>query len=332
MPKELTLVLRLATVVAAIVIGGAGYYLGYRAGNKAVAPPAACTQEAKQCPDGSYVGRTGPNCEFASCPSATTPPVSGANCTSDAECPSANYSCEATQGYGTVYPNGSGSSTFTITEGTCKLKEGGKCGTDSECLAGLVCHTNACTKPTGNSCSGPNDKTCPSGYTCVQGCGPPVVRGDEPPPPYFCELNEVALKPKICPICLASNTNISTPDGDINVADIKIGTRVWSMDESGKKIISKVISVSKTPAPKTHQVIQLSLSGGRTVWASPGHPTSKKITVGELKAGDIYDGDRIESVELIQYRDNYTYDILPDSAKGFYWANGILLGSTLRVP
>ncbi len=30
--------------------------------------PQACTQEAKQCPDGSYVGRTGPNCEFAPCP------------------------------------------------------------------------------------------------------------------------------------------------------------------------------------------------------------------------------------------------------------------------
>lgn len=28
-----------------------------------------CTEEAKQCPDGSYVGRTGPNCEFSSCPS-----------------------------------------------------------------------------------------------------------------------------------------------------------------------------------------------------------------------------------------------------------------------
>jgi hypothetical protein len=27
----------------------------------------ACTQEMKQCPDGNYVGRTGPNCEFAPC-------------------------------------------------------------------------------------------------------------------------------------------------------------------------------------------------------------------------------------------------------------------------
>ncbi len=28
----------------------------------------ACTQEAKLCPDGSYVGRQPPSCEFASCP------------------------------------------------------------------------------------------------------------------------------------------------------------------------------------------------------------------------------------------------------------------------
>ncbi len=27
-----------------------------------------CTMEAKQCPDGTYVGRTGPNCEFEKCP------------------------------------------------------------------------------------------------------------------------------------------------------------------------------------------------------------------------------------------------------------------------
>lgn len=27
-----------------------------------------CTQEAKLCPDGSYVGRKGPKCEFEACP------------------------------------------------------------------------------------------------------------------------------------------------------------------------------------------------------------------------------------------------------------------------
>ncbi|PIQ75459.1 MAG: hypothetical protein CO001_02060 [Candidatus Portnoybacteria bacterium CG_4_8_14_3_um_filter_40_10] len=32
----------------------------------------ACTQEAMQCPDGTYVGRTGPNCEFAACSGGET--------------------------------------------------------------------------------------------------------------------------------------------------------------------------------------------------------------------------------------------------------------------
>ena len=27
-----------------------------------------CTMEARLCPDGSYVGRSGPNCEFDKCP------------------------------------------------------------------------------------------------------------------------------------------------------------------------------------------------------------------------------------------------------------------------
>ena len=31
----------------------------------------ACTMEAKLCPDGSSVGRSGPRCEFAACPGAS---------------------------------------------------------------------------------------------------------------------------------------------------------------------------------------------------------------------------------------------------------------------
>ncbi|HQT83081.1 MAG TPA: hypothetical protein PLW99_02955 [Candidatus Paceibacterota bacterium] len=34
----------------------------------------ACSLEAKLCPDGSAVGRVGPDCEFAPCPTATTTP------------------------------------------------------------------------------------------------------------------------------------------------------------------------------------------------------------------------------------------------------------------
>lgn len=35
--------------------------------------PVACTMEALECPDGSYVGRTGPNCEFSMCPDGSNP-------------------------------------------------------------------------------------------------------------------------------------------------------------------------------------------------------------------------------------------------------------------
>lgn len=34
--------------------------------------PVACTMEAKECPDGSYVGRVPPECDFAPCPEART--------------------------------------------------------------------------------------------------------------------------------------------------------------------------------------------------------------------------------------------------------------------
>jgi hypothetical protein len=36
--------------------------------------PVACTMEAKLCPDGSAVGRTGPNCEFSACPVLSASP------------------------------------------------------------------------------------------------------------------------------------------------------------------------------------------------------------------------------------------------------------------
>lgn len=40
--------------------------------------PVACTMDAMMCPDGSYVGRTGPKCEFEACPEeGAVPPAEG---------------------------------------------------------------------------------------------------------------------------------------------------------------------------------------------------------------------------------------------------------------
>jgi len=59
--------------IAILAILGGGVYW-YSLKPSAVPTQMACTMEAKLCPDGSSVGRTGPNCEFAACPTVTSIP------------------------------------------------------------------------------------------------------------------------------------------------------------------------------------------------------------------------------------------------------------------
>lgn len=65
--------LLIAILLLIVGIFGGYFVLGQTKNNSQTPTPApdqvACTQEAKICPDGSSVGRTGPNCEFAKCPS-----------------------------------------------------------------------------------------------------------------------------------------------------------------------------------------------------------------------------------------------------------------------
>lgn len=59
-----------AVLIAAFVLWQTGAFSSFGTNR-----PVACTMEAMQCPDGSYVGRTGPSCAFASCPTSTTAPT-----------------------------------------------------------------------------------------------------------------------------------------------------------------------------------------------------------------------------------------------------------------
>ena len=143
-------------------------------------------------------------------------------------------------------------------------------------------------------------------------------------------LNRQQAGPPQCPICLALGTRIATPSGERAVQDLRVGHVVWTIDAAGARIAAPLITVGSTPVPETHEVVRLMLEDGRVVHVSPGHPTADSRRVGDLAGGDALDGARITSVERVAYAGGATYDILPAGATGAYWANGVLLGSTLR--
>jgi hypothetical protein len=260
---------------------------------------------------------------------APVPTSNNLECKLDSDCPSANYTCEAIEGYGESYPEDNiQPPNFVITRGVCKLKAGNKCGSDEECAAGLVCQNNLCISTISQKCSGPGDKSCPAGYECIPACGPPVLEDPRfPPPGYICHLKG---RPQLCPICLAENTLINTLFGQIPVQNIKIGMPIWTLNKAGDRVFGFVIKISKVPAPPSHQMVQLVLDDGRELFVSPGHPTIDGRRVGDLSPGDIYDGAFVKSAKLVFYNQSVTYDVLPSGETGFYWANGILLGSTLH--
>jgi hypothetical protein len=132
-----------------------------------------------------------------------------------------------------------------------------------------------------------------------------------------------------CPICLARGTRIATPDGEVRIEDVRVGTVVWSIDAVGRRFATTVTLVGRTPVPATHEVVQLILDDGRVVRASPGHPLADGRRLGTIRAGDRVDAAIVVSASLETYVGGFTFDLLPDGATGIYIADGVPLGSTL---
>jgi hypothetical protein len=65
---------------------------------------------------------------------------------------------------------------------------------------------------------------------------------------------------------------------------------------------------------------------------SPGHPTADGRTFGELHVGDRLEGGTVSAATIVDYDERFTFDILPDSDTGTYFAGGVHVGSTLARP
>jgi hypothetical protein len=135
--------------------------------------------------------------------------------------------------------------------------------------------------------------------------------------------------PQLAIACLASGTIIDTPNGPVPVEQLQPGMLAWTMDESGRRVAARLVETSETPVPPNHQVVSVTLNDGRQVTASLGHPTAEGRALGDYCVGDVIDGSIVIDTDYMTYGDSATYDILPDGSTGLYWANGILLKSTL---
>ena len=130
-------------------------------------------------------------------------------------------------------------------------------------------------------------------------------------------------------ICLTLGTSIDTPDGQFPVESLEQGMQVWSVDGGGKRIPVSILRTSKARVPSNFEVVVIVLQDGRTLSASPSHPSATGIPLVQYSVGDLMDGSNVVSIELKPYTEMFTYDILPDGETGLYWAAGIKLQSTL---
>ncbi len=179
----------------------------------------------------------------------------------------------------------------------------------------------ACTQPA-QGCESPlpqaGDSCETPGLQCGLSCELPIT----------CSDGTWQWGQGMCPICAAPDTPIATPSGDRPIAELKLGDLVYSVD--GNAIVAVPLArVGSTPVVE-HKVVRLVLASGTVLEISPGHPAADGRPLSSLVSGDRLDEQNtVSSSELVPYRHSRTYDILPASSTGTYFAGGALLGSTL---
>lgn len=211
---------------------------------------------------------------------------------------------------------------------SCWYESGERCSC-SPCRGGSpypICQT---VDPPQWACSTPPEGCPPvmpqAGAACDESglsCGPDCERQ------IVCEDGTWQWRRGICPICAAPNTPIETPDGPRALASIRAGELVYSVND-GAIVAVPVLSVAHTPV-SSHQVMRVKLSNGAVLEISAGHPTADGHTFGDLHPGSLLDEQhKVVSATKIPYEHDATYDLLPASDTGTYFAAGAQIGSSL---
>ncbi len=203
-------------------------------------------------------------------------------------------------------------------------------GTGGDCVGSAV----DCTPP--ESCDPAGVNTCGDGMTCCAEfrCGP--VSTDNglceaaDPSTGGCMPCACEMQPGGCPICNSPDTLILTPDGEREIAELREGDLVLSVHQGA--VIAVPVLRTRNVEVFNHAVVRLMLDNGARIEVSGSHPTADGLRLDSLMPGDALGDVRVLSVEMVPYTHDRTYDILPASDTGTYFAGGALLGSTLMVP
>ena len=131
--------------------------------------------------------------------------------------------------------------------------------------------------------------------------------------------------------CLPPATRIRTPAGDVRLDQLAVGDLVMTVDESGHAVARPVMQIRALPVREPHVLVVLQLADGRSLRGSPGHPARTGLPIGDLEVGASLDGSVVVSRALEPYRGTATWDLLPAGETGAYWADDVLIDSTLRA-
>jgi hypothetical protein len=159
-----------------------------------------------------------------------------------------------------------------------------------------------------------------------------VARAGDPPPGFSWLSAEQAKNRKQfgCPICLPDDARIATPSGAVAISKLAPGAIVWTIDDAGRRVATRVLHVASSATPVGHQLVVIELADGRRVRASPGHPASDGRALGTLAAGERLDGSVIVRVRRIPYRGK-TFDLVLENGRARYISDGVVLSSSLSA-
>jgi hypothetical protein len=208
------------------------------------------------------------------------------------------------------------------------------CGTCGTVCPGPnpYCNNGKCDQP---PCQG---STCAAGANC---CEADCCKSGE----LCCEVNAGASRigctpataKGTCPlgcaqcVCTAPSTAIATPSGERAISELKVGDLVYSVDHGALRAVP-ILLTNRVRVTGTHQMVEVRLRSGSVLSISPSHPTADGRAFADLTSGARLDDVELVSVRRVPYTEAYTYDILPESDSGAYFASGVLIGTTLATP